>query len=131
MVPKKTRITIVKNQNDELVPTHIQNGWWVYINYRKLNVVTLKDHFPLPFIDQMLERLAGHSYYYFLDGYSSYFHIAIALEDQEKMTFTFPFGIFAYRRMPFGLCNAPTSFQRCMVSIFSNYIEHIIEVFYG
>ena len=129
VVPKKTRITIVKNQNDELVPTHIQNGWWVYINYRKLNVVTLKDHFPLPFIDQMLERLAGHSYYYFLDGYSSYFHIAIALEDQEKMTFTFPFGIFAYRRMPFGLCNAPTSFQRCMVSIFSNYIEHIIEVF--
>ena len=77
----------------------------------------------------MLERLAGHSYYCFLDGYSGYFHIAIALEDQEKTTFTCPFGTFAYRRMPFGLCNTPATFPRCMVSIFSDYIEHIIEVF--
>ena len=77
----------------------------------------------------MLERLAGHSYYCFLNGYSGYFQIAIALEDQEKMTFTCLFGTFAYHRMPFGLCNAPTTFQRCMVSKFSNYIEHIIEFF--
>jgi len=55
---------------------------WVCIDYRKLNVVTRKDHFPLPFIDQMLEMLAGHSYYCFLDGYSGYFQIAIAPEDQ-------------------------------------------------
>ncbi|CAL5409726.1 unnamed protein product [Camellia sinensis] len=129
VVPKKTGITIVKNQNDELVPTRVQNGWRVCIDYRKLNVVTRKDHFPLPFIDQMLERLAGHFYYCFLDGYSGYFHIAIAPEDQEKTTFTCPFGTFAYRRMPFGLCNAPATFQRCMVSIFLDYIEHIIEVF--
>ena len=129
VVPKKTGIIVVKNQNDELVPTRIQNGWRVCIDYRKLNVITCKDHFPLPFIDQMLERLAGHSYYCFLDGYSGYFQIAIALEGQEKMTFTCPFGTFAYRHMPFGLCNAPTTFQRCMVSIFSDYIEHIIEVF--
>ena len=73
VVPKKIGITIVKNQNDELVPTRIQNGWQVCIDYRKLNVITCKDHFPLPFIDQMLERLAGHSYYCFLDGYSGYF----------------------------------------------------------
>ena len=129
VIPKKTRIIVVKNQNDELVPTRVQNGWWVCIDYRKLNAVTRKDHFPLPFIDQMLERLAGHSYYCFLDGCSGYFQIAIAPEDQEKTTFTCPFGTFAYRRMPFGLCNAPATFQWCMVSIFSDYIEHIIEVF--
>ena len=77
----------------------------------------------------MLERLAGRPYYCFLDGYSGYFQVAIAPEDQEKTTFTCPFGTFAYRRMPFGLCNAPGTFQRCMVSIFSEYIENFIEVF--
>ena len=73
VVPKKTGIIVVKNQNDELVPTRIQNGWRVCIDYKKLNAVTHKDHFPLPFIDQMLKRLAGHSYYCFLNGYSGYF----------------------------------------------------------
>ena len=77
----------------------------------------------------MLERLAGHSHYCFLDGYSGYNQIAIAPEDQEKTTFTFPFGTFAYRRMPFCLCNAPATFQRCMMNIFSDMVEKIIEVF--
>ena len=76
----------------------------------------------------MLERLASHSHYCFLDGYSEYNQIVIALEDKEKTTFTCPFGTFAYRRMPFGLCNVPTTFQRCMISIFSEYVENIIEV---
>ncbi|CAL9024825.1 unnamed protein product [Prunus brigantina] len=101
----------------------------ICIDYRKLNTATSKDHFPLPFIDQMLERLAGHSHYCFLDGYSGYNQIAIAPEDQEKTTFTCPFGTFAYRRMPFGLCNAPATFQRCMMSIFSDMVEKFIEVF--
>ncbi|KAK9063928.1 hypothetical protein SSX86_017800 [Deinandra increscens subsp. villosa] len=129
VVPKKTGITVTKNEQGELIPTRVQNGWRVCIDYRRLNASTRKDHFPLPFIDQMLERLAGKTHYCCLDGYSGFHQIPIAPEDQEKTTFTCPFGTFAYRRMPFGLCNAPATFQRCMVSIFSDYVEEIIEVF--
>ncbi|RVW18225.1 Pol polyprotein [Vitis vinifera] len=95
----------------------------------KSNVVTRKDHFPLSFIDQVLERVFGHPFYYFLDGYSGYFQIEIDFEDQEKTTFTCPFGTFAYRRMSFNLCNAPATFQRCMLSIFSDMVERILKVF--
>ncbi|KAI3453437.1 hypothetical protein Pfo_010100 [Paulownia fortunei] len=129
VVPKKSGVTVVKNENDELIPTRTVTGWRMCIDYRKLNSVTRKDHFPLPFMDQILERVAGHEFYCFLDGYSGYNQIAIALEDQEKTTFTCPFGTFAYRRMPFGLCNAPATFQRCMLSIFSDMVECFLEVF--
>ena len=129
VVPKKSGLTVVKNEKNELIPTRVQNSWRVCIDYRKLNQATRKDHFPLPFIDQMLERLAGKSHYCFLDGFSGYFQIHIAPEDQEKTTFTCPFGTFAYRRMPFGLCNAPGTFQRCMMSIFSEFLEECMEVF--
>ncbi|GJX42981.1 reverse transcriptase domain-containing protein, partial [Tanacetum coccineum] len=77
----------------------------------------------------MLERLAGNEYYYFLDGFSGYFQIPIDPQDQEKTTFTCPYGTFAYRRMPFGLCNAPGTFQRCMMAIFHDMIEETMEVF--
>ena len=77
----------------------------------------------------MLDQLARHEYYCFLDGYFGYNQIAIALEDQEKTTFTCPYGTFAFRRMPFGLCNAPGTFQRCMMTIFSDMVEKTIEVF--
>ncbi|CAL8083941.1 unnamed protein product [Prunus armeniaca] len=127
VVPKKGGITVVKNENNEMVPTRTTTGWRVCIDYKKLNSATRKDHFPLPFIDQMLERLAGHSHNRFLDGYSGYNQIPIAPEDQEKTTFTCPFGTFSYRRMPFGLCNASTTFQRCMMSIFSDMVERFIE----
>ena len=111
VVPKKGGITVVQNDNNELISTRTVTGWRVCMDYRKLNDATRKDHYPLPFIDQMLERLAGHDFYYFLDGYSGYNQIAIAPEDQEKTTFTCPYGTFAFRRMPFGLCNAPATFQ--------------------
>ncbi|KAK9020280.1 hypothetical protein V6N11_054770 [Hibiscus sabdariffa] len=77
----------------------------------------------------MLDRLAGKAYYCFLDGYSGYNQIAIAPEDQEKTTFTCPCGTYAFRRMPFELCNAPTTFQRCMLAIFSDMVEDYLEVF--
>ncbi|RVW77493.1 Retrovirus-related Pol polyprotein from transposon 297 [Vitis vinifera] len=129
VVPKKSGITVVQNENGEEIATCLTSGWRVCIDYRKLNVVTRKDHFPLPFIDQVLERVSGHPFYCFLDGYSGYFQIEIDVEDQEKTTFTCPFGTYAYRRMPFGLCNAPATFQRCMLSIFSDMVERIMEVF--
>ncbi|BAB02630.1 retroelement pol polyprotein-like [Arabidopsis thaliana] len=128
-VPKKGGMTVVKNEKDELIPTRTITGHRMCIDYRKLNAASRKDHFPLPFIDQMLERLANHPYYCFLDGYSGFFQIPIHPNDQEKTTFTCPYGTFAYKRMPFGLCNAPATFQRCMTSIFSDLIEEMVEVF--
>ncbi|GJW44698.1 reverse transcriptase domain-containing protein [Tanacetum coccineum] len=107
-VPKKGGMTVVTNEENELVPTRLVTGWRVCIDYRKLNEATCKDHFPLPFMDQMLERLAGNEFYCFLDGFSGYFQIPIDPKDQEKTTF------------PFGLCNAtPELFQRCMMAIFT------------
>ena len=82
----------------------------------------------LPFIDKMLERLAKHSFFCFLDGYSGYHQIPIHPDDQSKTMFTCRYGTYAYGRMSFGLCNAPASFQRCMMSIFSDMVEEITEV---
>jgi len=129
VVPKKAGITVIHNKENELVPTRVQSGWRVCVDSRKLNSATRKDHFPLPFIDQMLERLACHAYYCFLDGYFGYNQVPVDPEDQEKTTFTCPFDTFAYRRMPFGLCNAPATFQRCMISIFSDMVERHMEIF--
>ncbi|RDX73600.1 Retrovirus-related Pol polyprotein, partial [Mucuna pruriens] len=112
VVPKKSGMTIMKNQQDELVPTWMQNSCRA----------THEDHFPLPFIDQVLEKLPGKSHYYFLDGFSGYMQIHIALEDQHKTTFTCPFSTFAYSRMPFGLCNA-------LSTIFSDLLQDYMEVF--
>ncbi|GKF15080.1 reverse transcriptase domain-containing protein [Tanacetum coccineum] len=96
-VPKKGGMTVVTNDENELVPTRL--------------------------------RLAGNEYYCFLDGFWGYFQIPIDPKDQEKTTFTCPYGTFAYRRMLFGLCNAPGTFQRCMIAIFHDMIEKTMEVF--
>lgn len=110
VVPKKGGITMVAYENNELIPTRFVTGW--------LNREMRKHHFPLPFIDLMLEKIVGHAYYCFLDGYLGYYQIMVAPEDQKKTTFTCPYGIVFYRWMPFGLCNGLTIFQRCMLSIF-------------
>ena len=110
VVPKKGCVTVVSNTKGESVAQRTHTGWRMCIDYRKLNKATHKDHFPLPFIDQMLERLAKHSHFFYLDGYSGFFQIPIHPDDQEKTTFTYPYGTFAYRRMSFGLCNAPATF---------------------
>ncbi|XP_070672247.1 uncharacterized protein [Malus domestica] len=88
VVPKRSGVTVIKNEANELVPTRVQNSWRVCTDYQKINSTTCKDHFPVPFIDQMLERLAGHPHYCFLNGYSGYNQIAVAPEDQENTTFT-------------------------------------------
>ncbi|GKF81142.1 reverse transcriptase domain-containing protein, partial [Tanacetum coccineum] len=122
-VPKKGGFTVIENDENELIPTRLVMGWRVCIDYQKLNEATRKDDFPLPFMDQMLKRLAGNEYYCFLDGFSSYFQIPIDPHDQEKTTFTCPYGTFAYR------CNAPGTFQWCMMAIFHDMIEKTMEVF--
>nr|GEW73756.1 reverse transcriptase domain-containing protein [Tanacetum cinerariifolium] len=127
--PKKGGMTVVENEDNELIPTRLVTGWRVCIDYQKLNDATRKDHFLLPFVDQMLKRLAGNEFYCFLDGFFEYFQIPIDPQDQEKTTFTCPYGMFAYRHMPFGLCNALGTFRRCMKGIFHDMIEETIEIF--
>jgi len=111
VVPKKGGMIVVQNDKNELIPQRTIIGWRMCIDYRKLNKVTKKDHFPLSFRDEMLERLANHSFFYFLDGYSDYHQMPIHPDDKSKTTFTCPYGTYAYRRMSFGLCDAPASFQ--------------------
>nr|GFC37751.1 reverse transcriptase domain-containing protein [Tanacetum cinerariifolium] len=104
-VPKKGGFTVVENEENELILTRLVTGW------------------------RMLERLARNEFYYFLDGFFGYFQIPIDPRDQEKTTFTCPYRTFAYRRMPFGLCNAPGTFQRCMLAIFHDMVVKTMEVF--
>ena len=129
VVPKKSGIMVVRDKNNELMPIKTTIGWCICVDYRKLNASTHKDHFPLPFLDQILERVAGHEFYNFLDGYSGYYQIEFSVEDQAKTTFACPFRTFAFRRMPFGLCNAPATFQWCMLSIFRDMVEKVVEIF--
>jgi hypothetical protein len=113
-----------------LVVVPKKNGKWrICVDYRELNKETLRDHFPLPFIDQVLDSLAGKKYFSFLDGFSGYNQINIALEDQEKTTFTCPWGTYAYKVLPFGLCNAPTTFQRAVLAIFVDLVHECVEVY--
>ena len=97
VVPKKIGMTVVQNERNELIPQQTVTVWRMCIDYRMLNKATRKDHFSMPFIDEILERLAKHSYFCYLDGYSDYHQIPIHPDDQSKTTFTCPYGTFAYR----------------------------------
>ena len=99
------------------------------MDYKELNKATLKDYLPLPFIDQVLDTLAGKKYFSFLDGFSGYNQIQIAPKDQDKTTFTYPWGTYAYRVLPFGLCNVHATLQRAVLGIFSDLIHNFVEVF--
>ena len=107
-----------------------KNGkWCICVDYRELNKATHKDHFLLPFIDQVLDTLVVKNYFSFMDGLSGYNQIGIALKDQEKTTFTCPRGTFSYWVLPFILCNTPTTFQRVVLNIFTNLIHETMESF--
>ena len=129
VVTKKGGFTVIRNEKNELIPIRTVTRGRVCLDYRKLNTATRKDHYPLPFIDQMLDRLVRHPHLCFLVVYSGYNQISIAPEDQEKTTFTCPYDTFTFRWMPFVLCNAPATFQRCMMSIFFDLVEEGMEIF--
>lgn len=103
--------------------------WRVCVDYRELTTSTKKDHFPLPFIDQVLDNLVGKKYFSFLDGFNKYNQIQIKPEDQEKTKFTCPWGTFSYPILPFGLCNAPTIFQRALISIFFDIFIDCVKIY--
>ena len=105
-----------------LVPK--KNGKWrICVDYRELNKATQKGHFPIPFIDQVLDTLVGKKLFSFLDCFTGYNQIQITPEDQDKTTFICPWGTFAYKVLPFVLCNALATFQRAILSIFSDLIN--------
>lgn len=128
VVPKKGGVTVVKNDKGKAVAKCVEIGWRMCIDYRKMKSIR-KDYLPFPFIDQMLECLARHSHLCYLDGYSGFFQIPIHPDDQEKTTFTCTYGTFTYLRILFRLCNAPATFQQCMMVIFTYLIDNIMEVF--
>ena len=129
VAPKKAGVTVTTNEKGEEIQTRLPTKWRVCIDYRKLNSANKKDHFPLAFINQIVDQLARSNYFYFHDGYLGYNQIATHPDDQEKTKFTCPFGTFAFRRMPFELCNAPVTFQQCMTAIFSDFLGDSLDVF--
>ena len=127
-VPKKGGIIVVPNDKNELSPQRIVTGYRMVIDFRILNKATRKDHYPLPFIDQMLERLSKHAHFFSLMDILVFSNTYTTRRSRENY-FYLSFWNLCYRCMPFGLCNAPATFQRCMTAIFFDYCEKIVEVF--
>jgi len=113
-----------------LVPTRKKSGEIrLCVNLRNLNQVSLKDHYPLPKMDHILQRVVGSSRISLLDGISGFNQILVHPDDQDKTTFTTPWGTFKYVKMPFGLKNAGATFQRAMDITFSKGIHDFLVVY--
>ena len=98
----------------------------VCTEFRDLNKACPKDNYPMPFIDQIIDACAGSEFFSFMDGFLGYNHIQIKPEDQHKIAFIFPWGTFAYKKIPFGLKNARETFQ-CAMNFAFHDIKHIVE----
>ncbi|MCO5556434.1 hypothetical protein L7F22_009983 [Adiantum nelumboides] len=113
-----------------VVVTPKKNGKWrVCVDYKPLNGATKREHFPLPFQDEILNEVVGHERYTICDGYSGYYQIRIAKEDRHNTTFITPWRCFAFRVMPFGLTNSPSTFTRFTSFIFQPFFGKSIRVF--
>jgi hypothetical protein len=127
-IPKDGEITIITNGENSLIPTITITSYSMCIDFSKFNKDTKKNHKPPPLMEQVLESLSSSSYFYFLDGYSRCTQIPIQPEDQEKTTITCLYGAYAYRLLPFGLCNVVATFYECVLKIFEKFVENIVEV---
>ena len=101
----------------------------VCVDYWKLNIATKKDHFPLLFIDTVLDNVADQQLYSFLNGFSGYNQVSIHLDDQSKTTFVTEWDTYAYQVMPFGLCNASATFQQVVTQAFLEFLCDFMEIF--
>ena len=112
-----------------MAPNKVTGKWGICVDFRELNKATLKDYFPLPFIEKILDTLSRKKYFSFPYEYCGYNQILIAPKDQDKTTFTCPWGTYAYRVLPFGMCNSPATFQWVVLGIFVDLIHDYVEVY--
>jgi len=107
-----------------------KNGKFIVcVDFKKLNTCTIKDHYLLPYTETIIERLAIHQAYSFLDRFNVYNQVKIHPIDQHKTTFASEWGTYAYNVMPFGLSNDPSTFQRMMCHAFKDFLMKFLEVF--
>ena len=101
-------------------------SWRFCVDYCRLNDITVKDSYPLPRMDECLDSLGEAKYFTTLDANNGYWQIPVAEEDQDKTTFTCHAGTYRFLRMPFGLCNAPATFQRAMDILLAGQMEIVL-----